>query len=97
MEQNETIQEITKSYEEKIVELEKKHQDEIKLIKENAEKEKQKALDEQKVQHNKEIADIILGRKEIGDINSQNEDEKNDKSYFEIAVEKTKEKVKGGF
>lgn len=93
-ENNETIQEITKSYEEKIVNLEKEHQKEIQVIKDNFEVEKKKALDEQRVIFNKEIADIILGRKEINEI--QNKDEENDKSFFDIAVEKTKEKLKGG-
>ena len=94
MEENQTIQEITKSYEEKIVELQKQHQEEIKVVKDNAEKEKQKALEEQKIIHNKEIADIILGRKEISENQGQNEGQENDKSFFDKAIEKTKDKLK---
>ena len=87
--ENQTVAEITKAYEQKIVELQKQHEKEIQVVKENAVKEKQKALEEQKTQFNKDLADVILGRKEISEIEeNQNEDEK---SYFDKAVEKTKE------
>ena len=88
----ETIAEITKSYEQKIVDLQKQHDLEIKAVKENAEKEKQKALEEQKAEHNKEIADIILGRKEISEI--QEGQRETEKSFFDKAVEDTKKKLK---
>ena len=87
--ENQTVAEITKAYEQKIVELQKQHEKEIQVVKENAVKEKQKALEEQKTQFNKDLADVILGRKEISEIEqNQNEDEQ---SYFDKAVEKTKE------
>lgn len=90
MEENQTVAEITKAYEQKIVDLQKQHQEELQLVKDNAEKEKQKALEEQKVVHNKEIADIILGRKEISEI-EKGQSETEEKSFFDRAVEKTKE------
>ena len=88
----ETIAEITKSYEQKIVDLQKQHDLEIKAIKENAQKEKEKALADQKAEHNKEIADIILGRKEISEIEEGQKTE--EKSFFDKAVEDTKEKLR---
>lgn len=87
--ENQTVAEVTKAYEQKIIELQKQHEKEINVVKENAKKEKEKALEEQKTQFNKDLADVILGRKEISEIEeNQNEDEK---SYFDKAVEKTKE------
>lgn len=94
MEENETIQTITKSYEEKIVELERQHQEQIKNLKVEMEKEKNDALKSQREDFNKELADVILGRKEINEI--QNKDEENDKSFFDKAVENTRKKLKGG-
>ena len=95
MEENaETVAEITKAYEQKIVELQKQHEKEIQVVKDNAQKEKEKALEEQKVQFNKDLADVILGRKEINEI-KENQDE-DEKSYFDKAVEETKRKLKEG-
>ena len=91
-ENKETVAEVTKAYEQKIIELQKQHEKEIQVVKENAQKEKEKALEEQKTQFNKDLADVILGRKEISEIESnQNNDEK---SYFDKAVEETKKKLK---
>lgn len=94
MENNETIETITKSYEEKIAEREKQIIKEKEDLKKQYEKEKEDALKKQKEEHNKEIADIILGRKSAEQV--QNEDEENDKSFFDIAVENTKKKLQGG-
>lgn len=91
---DDTIETITKSYEEKIAEREKQILKEKEEMKKQFEKEKQDALNKQKEEHNKEIADIILGRKSAEEI--QNNDDKNDKSFFDKAVEKTKEILKGG-
>ena len=95
---NETIETITKAYEEKIVELQKQHQNEIKIVKEDAEKEKQVAIQEIEEQHKKELADFILGRKQIEELEKDNkEKEKNEeKSFFDQAVERTKEKLSKG-
>ena len=92
--ENQTVAEITKAYEQKIVELQKQHEKEIQVVKENAQKEKEKALEEQKTQFNKDLADVILGRKEVSEIEkTQDSDEK---SYFDKAVENTKKKLKEG-
>ena len=66
--QQETVAEITRSYEQKIVELEKQHQVEIEQVKAEKDKEKEKALKEQQDIHNKELSDFILGRKEIKEL-----------------------------
>ena len=93
MESKETIETITKSYEEKIAEREKQILKEKEEMKKQFEKEKEDALAKQKEEHNKEIADIILGRKSAEEV--QNKDKENDeKSFFDKAVEKTKEKIK---
>lgn len=86
---NETIEQITKSYEEKIANREK----EVLAEKEAIKKEMQEQFDKEKKEiqetHNKEIADIIMGRKSAEEI--QKKDEKNDeKSFFDKQVEKTK-------
>lgn len=94
MENNETIETITKSYEERIAEREKQILQEKEELKKQLEKEKEDALKLEREKHNKEIADIILGRKSAEEI--QNNDEENDKSFFDIAVENTKKKLKGG-
>ena len=90
----ETIETITKSYEEKIAKREKQILQEKEDLKKQLEKEKEDALAKQREEHNKEIADIILGRKSAEEI--QNKDEENDKSFFDIAVENTKKKLQGG-
>ena len=94
MEENQTIETITKTYEEKIANREKEILQEKEELKKQYEKEKEDALKKQKEEHNKEIADIILGRKSAEEI--QNKDEENDKSFFDKAVEDTKKKLKGG-
>ena len=94
MEQNETIETITKSYEEKIAEREKEILQEKEDLRKQFEKEKEDALKLEREKHNKEIADIILGRKSAEEI--QNKDEENDKSFFDKAVENTKKILKGG-
>ena len=94
MEKNETIETITKSYEEKIAQREKEFLKEKDDLKKQYETEKENALKEEKEKHNKEIADIILGRKSVQEV--QNKDTNDEKSFFDKAVEKTKEKLKGG-
>lgn len=91
MENQETIETITKSYEEKIAEREKEILKEKEELKKKYEKEKEDALKEEREKHNKEIADFILGRKSVEDV--QNKDEENDKSFFDKMVDKTKEKL----
>ena len=88
MEENKTIEVITKEYEQKIADREKEF---------IAEKEKmQKQFDEEKKQlnekHNKDIADIIMGRKEITEVQKKDV-ENDDKSYFDKQVEETKKKL----
>ena len=92
---NETIETITKSYEEKIAEREKQVLKEKEEMKKQFEKEKADALALQKEEHNKEIADIILGRKSAEQVQN-NDEEENDKSFFDKAVENTKKKLQGG-
>lgn len=91
MEKQETIETITKAYEEKIAEREKEILKEKEEMKKQFEKEKEDALKEEREKHNKEIADFILGRKSVENV--QNKDEENDKSFFDRTVEKTKEKL----
>lgn len=92
--ENETIETITKSYEEKIANREKEILQEKEDLKKQYEKEKEDALKLEREKHNKEIADIILGRKSAEEV--QNKDEENDKSFFDKAVENTKKILKGG-
>ena len=94
-EENKTIETVTKSYEEKIIEIQKQHDLEIKQVKEQMEKEKEDAIKSAEEKHNKELSDYILGRKQIEELKK---DKKNDeeKSFFENAVEKTKERLKKG-
>ncbi len=95
--ENETIETITKSYEEKIANREKEILAEKEEMKKQFEKEKENALKEQKEKHNKEIADIVLGRKSAEEIISNKDKQENDeKSFFDKAVEDTKKKLKGG-
>lgn len=85
MPEEKTIEQVTKSYEEKIAQREKEFIAEKEQMKKDFEKEKQ-TLEEQ---HNKDIAEIIRGRKTIEEI--QNKDKENDeKSFFDTEVEKTK-------
>lgn len=86
-EKKETIEQITKSYEEKIANREKEILEEKEKMKKQFEEEK-KALTEK---HNKEIAEIISGRKQVEEV--QNNDEENDKSFFDKQVELTKKKL----
>ena len=90
----ETIETITKSYEEKIAEREKQIVQE--KMKKQFAKDLEDALKKQKEEHNKEIADIILGRKSAEEIQNKDNDENDDKSFFDKAVEDTKIKLKGG-
>lgn len=86
---NQTIEQITKSYEEKIAEREKQflqEKEQIKKEMENKFEEEKKKLQET---HNKEIADIIMGRKSVEQVQN-NDEEENDKSFFDKMVEKTK-------
>lgn len=98
MAKEDTIETITKSYEEKIAnrekEILKEKEDLKKQMQEEFEKEK-KALQET---HNKEIADIIMGRKSAEEIQN-NDEEENDKSFFDKMLEETKQNLgitKGG-
>ena len=88
MEDNQTIEQLTKSYEKKIAEREKEFLVEKEKMKQDFEKEK-KDLQEQ---HNKDIAEIVRGRKSIEDI-QQKDKENDDKSFFDKTVEETKKKL----
>lgn len=85
--ENETIEQVTKSYEEKIAEREKEFLAEKEEMKKQFEKEKQ----ELKEQHNKDIAEIVRGRKTIEEV--QEKDEENDKSFFDKQVEQTRKNL----
>ena len=87
-----TIETITKSYEEKIAEREKEFLKEKEELRQQLEKEKEDALKLEKEKHNKEIADIILGRKSAEEI--QNKDMNDEKSFFDRAVENTKKNLR---
>ena len=94
-EKEETLETITKAYEERIANREKEVlQEKEQLIKQKDEEMKQ-ALKEMQEKHNKEIADIILGRKSAEEVQNKEENE-NDNSFFDIAVKKTKEILQGG-
>lgn len=89
---NETIETLTKSYEEKIAEITRQNTENMNKMKSEHEKE-MKDLQEK---HNKEISDIVLGRKSVEEtekLNSSKKDEQNDKSYFDKVVEETKKKL----
>lgn len=96
--ENQTIKEITKSYEEKIANREKEILQEKEQIRNEMKEEFEKEKKQIQETHNKEIADIIMGRKSVEQI--QNNDEKeNDKSFFDKMVEETKQNLgitKGG-
>lgn len=88
MEENKTVEQITKSYEEKIAQREKEILEEKKQLEEKHKKE----IKELEEKHNKDIADIIMGRKEIKDV-QKGDVENDDKSYFDKQVEETKKKL----
>lgn len=94
MAEKETIETITKSYEEKIANREKEFLKEKEDLKKQYEKEKEDALKLQKEEHNKEIADIVLGRKSAEEIQNKDKEENDEKSFFDKAVEDTKRKMK---
>ena len=79
------------TYEEKIANRELEIAEERKQLKEQFEKDKEDALNELREKHKKEIADIILGRKSVENV--QNKEEENDISFFDKAVEDTKKKL----
>ena len=86
--EDKTIEVVTKEYEEKIAEREKEHIKEKEKLKEEFEKEKQLLTE----QHNKEIAEIIRGRKTVEDVQKKDE-ENDDKSFFDKTVEETRKKL----
>ena len=88
MEENETIEQITQSYEEKIAQREKEVLAEKEQMKNQFEEEKKELIKK----HNKEIADIISGRKSIEEGQKKDEEE-NDKSFFDKQVEETRKKL----
>ena len=88
MEDNKTIETITQEYEQRIADREKEFIAEKEKMKQDFDKEK-KDLQEQ---HNKEIAEIVRGRKSIEEV--QEKDKENDeKSFFDKTVEETKKKL----
>lgn len=91
-EENKTVETIVKEYEQKIADREKEFLAEKEKMKEDFEKEK-KDLEEQ---HNKDIAEIVRGRKSIEEVQEKDKDENDEKSFFDKAVEDTKKKLKGG-
>ena len=96
--QNQTIKEITKSYEEKIANREKEVLQEKEQIRNEMKAEFEKEKEQNQETHNKEIADIIMGRKSAEQVQN-NDEEENDKSFFDKMVEETKQKLgitKGG-
>lgn len=86
--QNQTIEQITQTYEQKIAEREKEVLQEKEQIKKEMKEEFEKEKKQIQETHNKEIADIIMGRKSVQEV--QNKDEENDKSFFDIELEKTR-------
>lgn len=96
--ENPTIKEITKSYEEKIANREKEILQEKEQIRNEMKAEFEKEKKQIQETHNKEIADIIMGRKSAQEVQN-NDEEENDKSFFDKMVEETKQKLgitKGG-
>ena len=87
MEENQTIEQITKSYEEKIAEREKEFLVEKEQMKQQFEDEKKKMQE----QHNKDIAEIVRGRKSLEEV--QEKGEENDKSFFDKQVEQTRKNL----
>ena len=90
-ENKETIEQITKSYEQKIAEREKQVLQEKEQIKNDMKAEFEKEKQQIRETHNKEIADIIMGRKSAQEV--QKGEEENDKSLFDRLVEETKQKL----
>ena len=88
MEDNKTIETITQEYEQRIADREKEFIAEKEKMKQDFDKEK-KDLQEQ---HNKEIAEIVRGRKSIEDV-QQKDKENDEKSFFDKMVEETKKKL----
>lgn len=88
MEDNKTIETITQEYEQRIADREKEFIAEKEKMKQDFDKEK-KDLQEQ---HNKEIAEIVRGRKSIEDV-QQKDKENDEKSFFDKTVEETKKKL----
>ena len=96
--ENPTIKEITKSYEEKIANREKEILQEKEQIRNEMKAEFEKEKKQIQETHNKEIADIIMGRKSVEHVQN-NDEEENDKSFFDRMVEETKQNLgitKGG-
>lgn len=90
--ENKTVETIVKEYEQKIADREKEFLVEKEKMKEDFEKEK-KDLEEQ---HNKDIAEIVRGRKSIEEVQEKDKEKNDEKSFFDKAVEDTKKKLKGG-
>lgn len=88
MEDNKTIETITQEYEQRIADREKEFISEKEKMKQDFDKEK-KDLQEQ---HNKEIAEIVRGRKSIEEV-QQKDKENDEKSFFDKTVEETKKKL----
>lgn len=87
-EENKTIEIVTKEFEKKIADREKEFIAEKEQMKKDFEKEKQELEDK----HNKDIAEIVRGRKTIEEV--QEKDKENDeKSFFDKQVEETKKKL----
>lgn len=82
-----TVETVVKEYEQKIADREKEFIAEKEKMKNDFEKEKKELTE----QHNKEVAEIIRGRKSIENV--QEKDEENDKSFFDKTVEETKKKL----
>lgn len=88
MPEEKTIEIVTKEFEAKIAEREKEFLAEKEQMKKDFEKEK-KDLEEK---HNKDIAEIVRGRKSVEDVQKKDE-ENDDKSFFDKQVEETKKKL----
>ena len=82
-----TVETVVKEYEQKIADREKEFIAEKEKMKNDFEKEKKELTEQQ----NKEVAEIIRGRKSIENV--QEKDEENDKSFFDKTVEETKKKL----
>ena len=82
-----TVETVVKEYEQKIADREKEFIAEKEKMKNDFEIEKKELTE----QHNKEVAEIIRGRKSIENV--QEKDEENDKSFFDKTVEETKKKL----
>ena len=98
MENNETIEQITQAYEEKIAQREREVLEEKEQIKKDMQAEFEKEKKQIRETHNKEIVDIIMGRKSAEEVQNNGEEE-NDKSFFDKMVEETKQNLgitKGG-